>query len=630
MSQPEMQGRRPALPVIVRALKALSRLDGGELKWALEAHSNGVVVRLDGPGTARVLVTAAAAERAWARTPSLALTLKSSEDGDQSGPAEGGGSPHAEHLKMLLQLLRRLDPGDLVLEPTVVRQQGAAGSTPAVPLDEGEVARIAEARDARVALAERTRIALADELHWASFVAYNAILGEDLYPHVGQLGRPVTRDEIMDGWQRTLAARSRGEGAQKLGLYAHIPFCATVCTFCYCARTDDFDRRGFEDYLTYLLAEAEGFGPLFQGQTFTSVYFGGGTPSLLPAPYMRRMFDVLWRNFDVPRGTQVIFEGNPDSLSDAKIAVLAGQGRVNRLTIGVQTLDDDVQRTVRRFNKPSQVRDAIDSARRHGIRHVNVDIMAGLPGQTLESFLFDVERLLAMEPDSIHLNGYRPLPRTRLAMGGHDETQSAVWRERRDEMLRQARAILKERGHATKGDGRMRRTQDASNMQEYDLRRQNSSLLGLGFSALSHSFGSLFYTNDRSEDYEASLRRDVGGDRRWRGIDATGQEEHHKYMVTNLRTGWDNAEFRALFGCEPTDLAPKALQKLADLDVLDITDDRVVTRTGVHADTMTYRVLLYSEAFMDVVRRGWGPKYDRSADYPGLLRKMLEAPGSGS
>ena len=112
----------------------------------------------------------------------------------------------------------------------------------------------------------------------------------------------------------------------------------------------------------------------------STVYFGGGTPSLLTPPAMRQMFEVLYGAFDVPRGTQVIFEGNPDSLSDKKIAVLAKQGRVTRLTIGVQTLDDEVQAQVKRFNKPEHVSDAVRSARAHGIAHVNCDLMAGLPG----------------------------------------------------------------------------------------------------------------------------------------------------------------------------------------------------------------------------------------------------------
>jgi len=359
------------------------------------------------------------------------------------------------------------------------------------------------------------------------------------------------------------------------------------------------------------------------GIPFTSVYFGGGTPSLLTPPAMRRMFEVLYRSFQVPTGTQIIYEGNPDSLSEHKIAVLAEHGRVSRLTIGVQTLDDAVQARVKRFNKPSHVSDAVVAARKHGIAHVNCDLMAGLPEQTLQSFQEDLRFLLSLEPDSVHLNGFRPLPRTRLGPSAMSPERIVL----RDEMLTWGTTALSEAGHGSDLGQGPRRTRNAANIQEYDLRRQNSSLLGLGFPARAHSFGSHYYLPDVAEGFDPSLRREIGGERRWRAIRADGAEEQHKYLVSNLRTGFTRAEFHALFDMDPIAAAPEGFAALEALGVVHLGDSEISCAVETAADDLTYRTFLYSPAMMDRARTVWGPVYDRGTDYAAQLAQLVESCG---
>jgi len=508
-------------------------------------------------------------------------------------------------IRQFISVMDRADKGDIMLP------NGQVSGLPE-QLTKADPNKLATAHEA-----------LADELHWGEFLAYRSTITEDLYPHVQPLGQTVDHEDIRKGWKETVRRIADGTAPSLLGLYLHIPFCTVACSFCYCAKTDKFDRDNMESYLKNLHAEIDGFKDIFTDSTFTSVYFGGGTPSLLTPPAMRELFTTLYGAFHVPDGTQVIFEGNPDSLSPKKVEILGNEGKVSRLTIGVQTLDDKVQALVRRFNKPEHVRSAIQSARDSGIKHVNCDLMAGMPEQTMESFQKDVHFLLELDPDSIHLNGYRPLPRTQLASSSESLNQDQI--KLRDDMLEWATEELSNAGHSS-GMGQVpRRTRNAANIQEYDLRRQNSSLLGLGFPARSHSFGGHYYSPDASDGFDPSLQRDLKGGRKWHAISVDDKEERHKYLVSNLRTGFTLAEFRTLFGMDAVDAAPKAFEKLGRLGVVHVGDKEVHCKTDTAIDDLVYRTFFYSEGQHARAREVWGPDYDRNVDYRAKLTELVES-----
>jgi len=580
--------------------KIYVRHDRSIYDWRVSPHVSGVLLEIDVErGTIPVLVQPLDRGNSYAQTASLALSIHTQEGQQLPGNAE-------TVLQGLINVLQRADKGNLHIPVGGIGPGSAALPEPLDP------AKIAAAHAAHK-----------DAIHWGQFLAVKSLVTEDLYPHVGPLGEIVSQEEIEAGWADTVERIKDGTAPRQLGLYVHIPFCTVACTFCFCGKTDDFDRSGMDTYLDRLAAEAEGHAGRMGEVPFTSVYFGGGTPSLLTPPAMRRMFEVLYRSFKIPLGTQIIYEGNPDSLSAHKIAVLAEEGRISRLTIGVQTLDDTVQSLVKRFNKPVHVADAVAAARASGIAHVNCDLMAGLPEQSLASFQKDLRFLLGLEPDSIHLNGFRPLPRTRLGATAMDADRIAL----RDEMLTWGTAALAEAGHGSDLGQGPRRTRNAANIQEYDLRRQNSSLLGLGFPARAHSFGSHYYLPDVQEGFDPSLKREIGGVRRWRAIRSDLQEERHKYLVSNLRTGFTRTEFRSLFNIDPVEAAPEGLAALEALGIVHLGKEEISCTTSTAAEDLTYRTFLYSPALMERARTVWGAEYERDADYGSRLQQLVESCG---
>lgn len=594
-----------ALPWLSRLCALYTKHAPSVRRCSVDAHSSGAVVSLTiAGGTVQLLLKPKGEGKSYAETPSLSVSLQPRPDDCTLDPRE------AEQVaRDFIDVLARADKGTIDITP------------PRPPENDGQ-AEIVTVDPEAVAAA---REALADEIHWASFIGYKALVTEDLYPHVGPLGEIVSEDQILDGWRDAVRRINDGTAPEKLGLYVHTPFCTVACSFCYCAKTDNFNRAMMASYIERLHDEIDTFAPIFSDSTFTSVYFGGGTPSLLTPPAMKRLFQELYSAFHVPEGTQVIFEGNPDSLNEGKIEVMAREGRVTRLTIGVQTLDDDVQRAVRRFNKPEHVAEAVAAARKHGIKHVNCDIMAGMPLQTLDSFKRDVEFLFSLEPDSLHLNGYRPLPST--ALGSTSKPMSDEEIELRDEMLKWGTAFLASNGHSDKSGQGQRRTRNAANIQEYDLRRQNSSLLGLGYPARAHSFAGHYYSPNTDSGMDAGLREQAEHGRVWRGVEVDDVEEQHKYLVNNFRTGFTHSEFRSIFRADASTVAPEAFEKLEACGIISVDEERVRTHVSSPTEDLTFRSFFYSPKHMARAREVWGHEYDRDEDYTRLLLEFTESAG---
>jgi len=604
---------KDALQWLQRLCTLYTKHDHSVYACTAEAHTSGILVRLElDRGNLYLLVQPPQQAGSYASTASMDISI---HHPPEAGPLPGNGELVA---RQFIAVLKRADKGDLLV-PTgggsPVEMRPAPDAQP-LPLPETRV------EEAQAAQAKATH---SEEIHWASFVGYKAIVTQDLYPHVDPLGKIVSEEEILSGWRQTVKRISNGTAPQKLGLYVHSPFCTVACTFCYCAKTDRFDRAMMDAYLEQLHDEISLFAPVFSESTFTSVYFGGGTPSLLSPAALRRLFASLYGAFNVPDGTQIIFEGNPDSLNEQKIEVLAEVGRISRLTIGVQTLDERVQAIVKRFNKPEHVARAVTAARAAGIRHVNCDVMAGMPEQTLESFQQDVEFLIGLDPDSLHLNGYRPLPRTELAQALPEIDDRAV--ELRDAMLAWGTERLAAAGHSDKMGQGARKTKNAANIQEYNLRRQNSSLLGLGYPARSHSFGAHYYAPEVGSDFDSGLAAELAHKRRWRAVEVDDLEEQHKYLVNNFRTGFSRSEFVSIFGVEAREVAPAAFAKLEAMGVISVVGDQVRSHVATPEEDLTYRTFFYSPKHMARAREVWGPEYDRSMDYRKELLRLTESQG---
>ena len=196
-----------------------------------------------------------------------------------------------------------------------------------------------------------------------------------------------------------------------LGLYIHVPFCRSKCQYCDFYSLSVKDDKLMDGYLSAICAHIREAGALAPGYKVDTIYFGGGTPSFFGAEGMATILTTIRRNFDVDNNAEITFEANPDSVSDKMLSRLRAEG-FNRVSLGIQTDDDEVLKKLGRPHSYSQAMSAFHRIRKAGFRNISVDLMYGLPGQTLSTWQSTLENVLTLNPEHISCYGLKLEPGT--------------------------------------------------------------------------------------------------------------------------------------------------------------------------------------------------------------------------
>ena len=212
--------------------------------------------------------------------------------------------------------------------------------------------------------------------------------------------------------------------AEALGLYVHVPFCAAICSYCNFNRgLLDEDLKG--RYVAALTREIERSG---DGSRVDSVFFGGGTPSLLEAGEAARVLDACRRAFDVVPGAEITLEMNPESCGRAGVTALLEAG-INRISLGVQSFDDEELVRLGRAHDAAQARGAFAAVREAGCDNVSLDLMLWLPAQSRAACAASVDALVALGPDHASLYMLELYPNAPL----REEAARQGWSQAPDE-----------------------------------------------------------------------------------------------------------------------------------------------------------------------------------------------------
>jgi oxygen-independent coproporphyrinogen-3 oxidase len=197
-----------------------------------------------------------------------------------------------------------------------------------------------------------------------------------------------------------------------LSLYIHIPFCDTVCYYCGCNKIVTKDHSKAAVYLGYLKQEIDMQGRLFDGMgQIEQLHFGGGTPTYLSDRQMGDLMAHLHANFDFADDAhgEYSIEIDPRTVSVERVHSLRAQG-FNRISLGVQDFDPDVQKAVNRIQPEAETRAVMDAARAAGYRSISIDLIYGLPKQTMASMTQTLDKVIDASPDRIALYNYAHLP----------------------------------------------------------------------------------------------------------------------------------------------------------------------------------------------------------------------------
>ena len=191
-----------------------------------------------------------------------------------------------------------------------------------------------------------------------------------------------------------------------LGIYIHVPFCRSKCTYCDFYSLTTKDDRLMDNYLDAVCAHIKEAGALAPGYQVDTVYFGGGTPSFYGADGMATILTAIRRSFDVYQDAEITFECNPDSVSAKLLHRLRSEG-FNRVSLGVQSDNDKLLKKLGRPHDYAQVLNAVKKIRRAGYKNLSLDLIYGLPGQTLESWEATLYKVLELEPEHMSCYGLK-------------------------------------------------------------------------------------------------------------------------------------------------------------------------------------------------------------------------------
>ena len=191
-----------------------------------------------------------------------------------------------------------------------------------------------------------------------------------------------------------------------LGIYIHVPFCRSKCLYCDFYSLTTKEDRLLDGYLDAVCDHIRETGPLAPGYQVDTVYFGGGTPSFFGADGMAAILTAVRRAFDVSADAEITFEANPDSVSPKLLRKLKSEG-FNRVSLGVQCDDDAILEKIGRPHDYEQAVNAVKKIRKAGFKNLSLDLIYGLPGQTLEGWQATLRNVLELAPEHISCYGLK-------------------------------------------------------------------------------------------------------------------------------------------------------------------------------------------------------------------------------
>ena len=228
------------------------------------------------------------------------------------------------------------------------------------------------------------------------------------YPTVAQF-----HDDITEADYRRWARHSNEDPIPRsLSIYIHLPFCDTVCFYCACNKVVTKDHSRTLPYLEHLYREISMQSELFDPDRIVEqLHWGGGTPTFLDSDQMRGLMDVTRRHFNLldDDSGEYSIEIDPRSVDDEKMNTLRAIG-FNRISLGVQDFNPKVQQAVNRIQSEDQTQEVASTARKLGFKSLNMDLMYGLPFQSVESFGETLKRAIAIDPDRLAIYNYAHLP----------------------------------------------------------------------------------------------------------------------------------------------------------------------------------------------------------------------------
>ncbi|ROV55722.1 oxygen-independent coproporphyrinogen III oxidase [Neisseria chenwenguii] len=327
-----------------------------------------------------------------------------------------------------------------------------------------------------------------------------------------------TADRFHEGFKEAeyIRALEQRTGAlnKPLSLYIHIPFCNTICYYCGCNKIITKDKSRADAYLEYLEREMALLAPYLKGRhPLAQLHFGGGTPTFLSDGQLERVFEMIRQHFQPLPDGEYSIEIDPRKVSRETVLHLARLG-FNRMSVGIQDFDPKVQEAVNRIQSYEETKEVIDAARDAGFKSVSVDLIYGLPHQTIDSIHTTIDTVLGLTPDRLALYHYAHLPHIFKPQRRID-TDTVPDSEEKLDMLQYCVQTLTQRGYVFIGMDHFAKPDDELSVALREGRLQRNfqgystyadcDLVAIGVSSIG-KIGSTYVQNERDIDaYYAAI-----------------------------------------------------------------------------------------------------------------------------
>lgn len=376
-------------------------------------------------------------------------------------------------------------------------------------------------------------------------------------------------------------------GRRPLGLYLHIPFCASKCVYCDFA-SYPHRETAWEPYLRALCGEMASWRERMEGHEVISVFLGGGTPSLLSEAQIARLLESAASQFRISPDAEITMESNPGTLTPSKLRACRAAG-VNRLSLGVQAMDDRLLRRLGRIHTVREAVDAVEMARAAGFDNVSLDLMYALPGQSRADWRSTLRDAVALEPE--HISAYSLIveegtPLARQVARGEAELpdeDAAV------DMHREAVHFLSEAGYERYEISNYARPGRAC--RHNIIYWERGEYLGLGCAA--HSLvGETRFENPRDLDCYLAGERQLNVEH----IDRQEAMEETLMLATRMCRGMNLADYRRQFGEDFLRMRMRTLERLRKMGLVEWSADSLwLTERGLELQNAVVVELLEEE-----------------------------------
>jgi oxygen-independent coproporphyrinogen-3 oxidase len=325
-----------------------------------------------------------------------------------------------------------------------------------------------------------------------------------------------------------------------LGVYLHIPFCRKRCHFCYFRVYTDKNASEVNHYLDVLAREFELYGelPAIAGRPLNFVYFGGGTPSFLSTQQLKGLVDRLSAVAPWNKAEEITFECEPGTLTQNKLEVIRRIG-VTRLSLGVENFDDAILEMNGRAHRSPEIGQAYKWARALEFPQINIDLIAGMMGETEDNWRACIARTLELDPDSVtiyqmELPFNTTISKNLLKQTGQFSAPIANWETKR-RWVSEAFAELERAGYSLRSAYTAVKNPDKTRFIYTDRLWQGADMAGLGVASFGHVNGVHMQNMDTWETYSASIERgEIPLSRAYRPTD---EERLIRELVLQLKVG---------------------------------------------------------------------------------------------